>query len=384
MMSDGLLSQEEIDSLLNGEPTESEEKMTNSSEELLTDVEQDALGEIGNISFGNSATALSSLLNQKVDITTPTVSIIQKENLEKEFPKPYVAVVVDYTTGFSGSNLLVINRRDASIIADLMLGGTGENVSEEINELQLSAVQEAMNQMMGSAATSMSTIFDKRVEISPPIIDLLNIPEKEGIDKIPEDDPIVKIGFKLIVGDLINSTIMQLLPIRFAKMMVSNLMSDSTDHSKQKAPQVEAKMEENDPLIEQPYSSELIEQTVEDRIPPARKKSEPKVKKSVQPAIFQDFQESVQKVDEPRNLQMLFDIPLQVTVELGRTKKIVKDILDLSPGSIIELDKLAGEPVDILVNNRLIAKGEVVVIEENFGVRVTEILSKSERMKRMK
>ncbi|WAA13594.1 flagellar motor switch phosphatase FliY [Fervidibacillus halotolerans] len=382
MKSDGLLSQEEIDALLNGDTTESNEKMSHSSDKLLTEVEQDALGEIGNISFGNSATALSTLLNQKVEITTPSVSIIRKENLEREFPHPYVAVVVNYTAGFGGSNLLVINQRDASIIADLMLGGSGEDVSEEINELQMSAIQEAMNQMMGSAATSMSTIFDKRVEISPPIIDILNIPEKEGIDKIPEDDPIVKIGFKLTVGNLINSTIMQLLPIRFAKSMVTHLINKPEPKEEHRDRQFES-MDHDGLEIEEQYLEESNQSMKTSSS--LTKKEKPKEKKKIQPAVFQDFQEVIKEEgSEPRNLQMLFDIPLQVTVELGRTKKVVKDILDLSPGSIIELDKLAGEPVDILVNNRLIAKGEVVVIEENFGVRVTEILSKSERMKRMK
>lgn len=166
-----------------------------------------------------------------MEITTPHVSVIRKNQLVEEFPKPYVAIAVDYTTGFLGSNVLVINQYDASVIADLMLGGTGRDVDSEIGELQLSAVQEAMNQMMGSAATSMSTIFHKRVEISPPIVDLLNIPEGKGTDSLPTDDYLVKVSFRLIVGDLINSSIMQLLPLPFAKSLVSDLMHSSAEEA---------------------------------------------------------------------------------------------------------------------------------------------------------
>lgn len=411
MMNDGMLSQEEIDALLNGtndnldveQPTESD-----SIEDLLSPMEKDALGEIGNISFGSSATALSTLLNQKVDITTPHVSVILKEQLEEEFPKPYVAIAVDYTTGFLGSNVLVINQYDASVIADLMLGGTGRDVSIEIGELQLSAVQEAMNQMMGSAATSMSTIFQKRVEISPPIVDLLNIPEGKGIDSLPTDDYLVKISFRLIVGDLINSNIMQLLPISFAKSLVSDLLNPSEEEPVLVNSDSDI-VEMNEEIANHSYSSsqQYDQQRVtsnsndinygQDVTLFAAQQNESSYQKTgsersmqyqqtkpVQPAVFSDFTPVGTTHEEQRNLQMLFDIPLQVTVELGRTTKVVKDILELSSGSIIELDKLAGEPVDILVNGKLIAKGEVVVIEENFGVRISDIISKSDRIKNMK
>jgi len=150
MMSRDMLSQDEIDALLRGEDigqTEIEKELV--VEDYLSAMEQDALGEIGNISFGSSATALSTLLNQKVDITTPTVGVVMQNRLPEEFPHPYVAIRVNYTEGFSGMNLLVIKQSDASIIADLMLGGDGLNPSESMGEIQMSAVQEAMNQMMG-------------------------------------------------------------------------------------------------------------------------------------------------------------------------------------------------------------------------------------------
>lgn len=399
-MNDGMLSQEEIDALLNGSyEDENDIKNGDLEEEILNTFEKDALGEIGNISFGSSATALSTLLNQKVEITTPKVSIIRKEQLEDEFPRPYVAVAVDYTAGFSGQNLLVIKQTDASVIADLMLGGTGENVSDVINELQLSAVQEAMNQMMGNAATSMSTVFQKRVDISPPTLDLLNIPEGQGTDQLPDDDYIVKVSFSLKIGELINSSIMQLFSIPFAKQLVNDLINstkneatttvvENQDHrvdlfdegNSMKNINHFEQMEDNLNGMQEYYlQAQQSHDGLQGRTSPNKQKV-----KNVQPAKFAEFDTLTSISETPRNLNMLFDIPLQVTVELGRTSKEVKDILELSPGSIIELDKLAGEPVDILINHKLIAKGEVVVIDENFGVRITDILSQKERIKNMK
>jgi flagellar motor switch protein FliN/FliY len=403
MMNDGMLSQEEIDALLNGtkDTEENTQAPLTNEAEILSLVEKDALGEIGNISFGSSATALSTLLNQKVEITTPHVSVIRKNQLIEEFPKPYVAIAVDYTTGFLGSNVLVINQYDASVIADLMLGGTGRDVDSEIGELQLSAVQEAMNQMMGSAATSMSTIFHKRVEISPPIVDLLNIPEGKGTDSLPKDDFLVKVSFRLIVGDLINSSIMQLLPLPFAKSLVSDLMHASTEEASATAiadvvTDLDQKEEISQQVPDSVYGNTAGETPSHSYQEESHLHRDPVTyghtghletderKKHVKPAVFSDFSPVHTTEEEHRNLQMLFDIPLHVTVELGRTTKVVKEILELSSGSIIELDKLAGEPVDILVNGKLIAKGEVVVIEENFGVRITDIISQSDRIKNMK
>ncbi|RXH51125.1 flagellar motor switch phosphatase FliY, partial [Kurthia gibsonii] len=239
-MSDEMLSQEEIEALLRGESLDKksdedvEDPLNSDSEEYkiedyLDDMSRDALGEIGNISFGSSATALSSLLGQKVDITTPSLSMINRNKLEEEFPHPYVAVQVEYTTGLMGMNLLVIKQSDASIIADLMLGGDGLNPAEELNEIHLSAVQEAMNQMMGSAATSMSTIFNKKVDISPPSIDLMNFSNNEGTENIPDDDLLVKVSFRLKIGTLIDSNIMQLLPLNFSQNLVKSLMNPDAE-----------------------------------------------------------------------------------------------------------------------------------------------------------
>lgn len=407
-MSDEMLSQEEIEALLRGETLEDKNSGTEASsidetndirvEDYLDSFAQDALGEVGNISFGSSATALSALLGQKVDITTPSISMINRNKLEEEFPHPYVAVQVEYTIGLTGMNLLVIKQSDAAIIADLMLGGDGLNPKPDLGEIQLSAVQEAMNQMMGSAATSMSTVFNKKVDISPPTIDLMNISQNEGRENIPEDDLLVKVSFRLRIGNLIDSNLMQLLPLKFSQNIVKSLLGETESIEEPvaatitpEAPPIAAPPVQQQapvmpppaqPVYQQPEATmqQPVYQEPQQFAQPAR----PAQPVNVQQAQFASFDSNVISQSEARNLNMLLDIPLQVTVELGRTKRSVKEILELSSGSIIELDKLAGEPVDILVNSRLIAKGEVVVIDENFGVRITDVLSQAERLNNLR
>lgn len=407
MMSDDMLSQDEIDALLKGSAFDEDATSTSTEagnppvEDYFSEMEKDALGEIGNISFGSSATALSTLLNQKVEITTPGVGVVLRNNLAEEFPNPYVAIEVKYTIGFSGSNLLVIKQSDAAIIADLMLGGDGTNPTQLMDEIQLSAVQEAMNQMMGSAATSMSTVFNKKVDISPPSLDLLNLMEGKGAEKIPSDDVLVKVSFRLKIGDLIDSNLMQLFPVNFARQLVDDLLNPHID-TPEPSPSLSEPTVPAAPPAQVSYQEPPRQETV--RMPEAPQHytmppvqppafqqqaapqhiNQPSYPVDIQPAAFSSFDSAAVPETETRNLNMLLDIPLQVTVELGRTKRTVKDILELSSGSIIELDKLAGEPVDILLNNKLIAKGEVVVIEENFGVRVTDIVSQQDRINKLR
>ncbi|MGO4899418.1 flagellar motor switch phosphatase FliY [Bacillus sp. GM2] len=394
MENNNRLSQDEIDALLKGGDDTAQEQ----PESGLSLMEQDTIGEIGNISFGSSATALSTLLNQKVEITTPTVSVIEKSHLNDEFPHPYVSIGVSYTEGFSGNNLLVIKQEDAAIIADLMMGGDGTNADPSLGEIHLSAVQEAMNQMMGSAATSMSTVFSKKIDISPPEVDLLDVNEGEGTEQIPKEDPLVKVSFRLKVGELIDSHIMQLYPLTFAKDLIDELTNQDggeepvqTEEAKQPPVQEKpapspspapAQTQRQEPA---PSPSPAPAQTQRQE-PAPKRQGTAKVSEPVQvaPAEFQSFAPQTDAQPHLQNLDMLMDIPLSVTVELGRTNRSVKEVLELSTGSIIELDKLAGEPVDILVNQRVVAKGEVVVIDENFGVRVTDILSQAERISKLR
>ncbi|MEC1260877.1 flagellar motor switch phosphatase FliY [Bacillus swezeyi] len=376
MENNNRLSQDEIDALLKGGDDNNGEQ----PESGLSPMEQDTIGEIGNISFGSSATALSTLLNQKVEITTPTVTVVERSQLNEEFPHPYVSIGVSYTEGFSGNNLLVIKQDDAAIIADLMMGGDGTNADPSLGEIHLSAVQEAMNQMMGSAATSMSTVFSKKIDISPPEVDLLDVKEGEGTDHIPEEDPLVKVSFRLKVGKLIDSHIMQLYPLTFAKDLIDELTNQDSGEQP-------VQTEEAPPVQEKAAASAAPTPTPSPKKEPAPKRQgTTKVSEPVQvtPAEFASFDSQAEAQPHLNNLDMLMDIPLSVTVELGRTNRSVKEVLELSSGSIIELDKLAGEPVDILVNQRVVAKGEVVVIDENFGVRVTDILSQAERINKLR
>ncbi|SFF70606.1 flagellar motor switch protein FliN/FliY [Halobacillus alkaliphilus] len=393
-MSDDMLSQDEIDALLNGSTGEDLNRSSSdqSSAEELSTLEEDALGEIGNISFGSSATALSSLLNQKVQITTPKITMVKRNRLPDEFPKPYVAVGVTYTDGFSGENVLVINTKDAAIIADLMLGGDGRSPDDQLNEISLSAVQEAMNQMMGSAATSMSTIFNKKVDISPPTIDVLNLEEDRGTDQIPNDETLVKVSFQLKVGTLIDSSIMQLLPVDFARELVDQLMNPEDKDPSRKSTERPSNFREKDQpsqaaITTTDFHKSKSTSTPQDEVEPqyvGGPVGQNVNEANIQTAQFQNFESVQLNNSEQRNLDMLMDIPLKVTVELGRTKRTIKEILEISAGSVVELDKLAGEPVDILVNEKLMAKGEVVVIDENFGVRVTDILSPKDRLSKLR
>jgi len=402
-----MLSQAEIDALLNGGLMNTEEA-SEPEYDVLSSQEIDALGEIGNISMGTSATTLFTLLGHKVTITTPQVSVTTWKNLSKEYSTSHVAVKVEYTKGLIGSNLLILKDRDVKVITDLMMGGDGSQTEGDISDLHLSAISEAMNQMVGSSSTSMSAMFDKRIDISPPKAFVFS-PEKFITDiEFKDDDLVVRVAFKMVVGELIDSEIMQILPVPFAKDLVENLLKIDTgtgtfeipkEHlNKQTAVREEPVQEAHAPQPPQMNQQQFVQpqQPVYEQQPMFNQPFQPdygyaqaaawetgqphnRGPVNVQPAQFQSFDDS-KIVLEKRNISLIMDVPLQVTVELGRTKRLIKEILELGPGSIIELDKMAGEPVDIMVNGKAIAKGEVVVIDESFGVRITDIIHPSKRL----
>jgi flagellar motor switch protein FliN/FliY len=362
-MTEGFLSQEEIDALLKGDAASS------SPIPELSAIEQDALGEIGNISMGSAATTLSVLLGRRVSITTPRVSVSNLEEIKGQYPLPYLVIEVGYTHGILGTNVLAIREQDALIIADLMMGGDGLNPPTELNELYMSAVSEAMNQMMGGVATSMSTMFRKKIDISPPSVNLIDFAVASSItNAVATNDNIVRVAFRMEVEDLIDSEIMQILPIDVSKEMVDSLMNAVQPTA---APSVQAPKTLEAPRV-QPAKAQ---QQVAAAAAPKQQMVQPV---DVRPVQFAPLVQGVMPATDT-NIDLIMDVPLQVTVELGRTRKLIRDVLELAPGSVVELDKLAGEPVDILVNGKLIAKGEVVVIDENFGVRITDIISPLER-----
>ena len=382
-MSNGFLSQEEIDSLLNGSDDSSSNTGSNdNSVNLLSDIEKDLLGEIGNISMGSASTALYQIINQKVNITTPVVSITTLKEIKETFETPTVVLDVEYTSGIIGRNILIIKTEDAAVIANLMMGGDGIVENHELSEIEISAVQEAMNQMIGSAATSMATMFSREVNISPPISKIWNNNEEPLSSEIPEEEAIVRVSFRMTIGNLVDSNIMQILPVETAKKIVSIMIGkedENSDASKQNYSTVnnEISVESYNKSYEEVYevNQPVSEKTIIET---------PQPQVEVHKASFEPLVESKSSGVSNKNIDLILDVPLDISVVLGRTKKSIKDILNFSTGSLIELDKLAEEPVEVLVNGKTIALGEVVVVDENFGVRITNIVSNTERINSLK
>ncbi len=398
-MSDGILSQEEIDALLS---VDSANSTVNAAPTVtISDFEKDTIGEIGNISMGTAATTLSTLLRKKVAITTPNVSITTPAQFQSEYPLPYVVIRVKYTEGINGTNVLVVREEDASIIADLMMGGEGKPAVNTLDELSLSAVSEAMNQMMGSATTSLSSMFNKRIDIGPPQVNVIDL-GRQDLDLGSDYTEMVHIKFKMEIENLINSEIMQVLPIESVRNMIDILMGSTSDETAMNvladtapaAPPPPEPAPRPEPVYVQPSPPPQPAPVVNapQYAPPPQNWGDPYagmgsgVRKGeqfpVQSVQFSPLQTGMES-HIPQNIGLILDVPLDVSVELGKTRKTIKEVLDLTQGSIIQLDKLAGEPVDLMVNGKLIAKGEVVVIDENYGIRITTILSPIDRMNKL-
>lgn len=383
---DGALSQEEINALLDGGGDVGAPSAAPAAADgpgSLSSTEMDTIGEVANISMGTAATTLFSLVNRKVDISTPVVSEATWADIAGNYEKPCVFIRIGYTLGLDGSNILVLKERDVKVITDLMMGGDGTNTDGELSELHLSAISEAMNQMMGSAATSLSSMLNKMIDISPPVADLIDL--QETVDE-SEIEPFlagnfVKIAFKMQIGDLVDSEIMQLYPYSFAHEMCDSITknmqmdSESVGNEPEPAPSpapapAPSPAPAPAPAAAPPPQAAPMPQAA----PQPVDMSMYGAPVNIQPAQFQPFVTEMNPALQKENIDLIMDVPLEVTVELGRTSKSIQDILDFAPGTIIELNKLAGEPVDILVNGKYVAKGEVVVIEESFGVRLTEII----------
>lgn len=425
-----MLSQEEINALLNGidsddsssEAVSSEdEQVSVELEEVLTSMEIDIMGELSNISMGTAATTLSSLVNQKVDITTPKVGVSTWQDLVDQYDRPCVFIQISYKEGINGNNVFILKDTDVKIIADLMMGGDGTNMEGEIGELHLSAICEAMNQMMGSSSTSLSSMLGMKIDITPPTANLIDLNDDFALEDYSDflKGNFIKISFKMTVGDLVNSEIMQLYPVELCKTLCNRFgMGEDSSQSEtsttsepeqsaaatvQDMPAPNMSAMEQQPMagnmnygMPMQNASQAMMQGMPQGMPMQQGMPQsmmmqgmpmqqgmpqgmmmtgmPMQNINVQQAQFQTFSPDIVAVNQKENINLIMDVPLQVTVELGRTSKSIQDILEFSPGTIIELNKIAGEPVDVLVNNKYVAKGEVVVIEESFGVRVTEII----------
>ena len=407
---DGMLSQDEINALLSGmnsgsgDTSTAEADSASSSDDgfSLSATEKDAVGEISNISMGTAATTLSSLLNQKVNITTPSVSVSDWDDISTRYDRPCVMMQISYKEGIDGNNVLILKEDDVKIITDLMMGGSGKANDEPLSELHLSAIGEAMNQMMGSAATSMSSMFNRKIDISPPVANVIDA-YSESVDNLPAflNGSFVKVSFKMQIGDLIDSEIMQLYPIEFAKELIELFMPSggSAQPAPQPAPAAQSAPQPAPQSAPQPAPQPAPAQDMGAAqgmpyggaqgmpygYPPQGMPYPyppqgmpygypPQQDVNVSPAAFQPFSGNLSALTQKENIDLIMDVPLEVTVELGRTQKSIKDILEFAPGTIVELNKIAGEAIDVLVNGKYVAKGEVVVIEESFGVRITEII----------
>lgn len=440
---DGMLSQDEISALLNGmdlsdegtpEGIGSNEKVTEVpssesdggaeqvAENVMSDVEKDAIGEVANISMGSSATTLYSLVNRKVNITTPVVQPATWATLLGDYEKPCVFIQIKYTVGLDGTNILVLKEHDVKVITDLMMGGDGTNTDGELGELHLSAISEAMNQMMGSAATSLSTMLKSTIDISPPEASLLDLTQVKNGEEISPflGGTFVKISFRMQIDDLVDSTIMQLYPVEFAKKIVSTFIdnqgggddapaAEAPAAAPAPAPQPSAApqaggMDMNSQMGMMNPQMGMMPQGGQMDMSGMQMGMNPQMgmpmmgmpmmgmnpqmgmpmmgvapqaamqNVNVQPAQFQSFASDGRPIQGQENIGLIMDVPLEVTVELGRTTRSISEILNFAPGTIIELDRIAGEPIDVLVNGKFVARGEVVVIEESFSVRVTEII----------
>lgn len=347
-MSNEKLSQEEIDAMLNANTT------TENTSETITQDQTDIIGEVGNISMSQAATTLSSILSHRVMITTPRVSCLKFQQIIDESTTPKVVTTIEFKKGLLGSNLLMMDVDDAIIIADLMMDGDGDATGREFTDLELSAVGEAMNQMIGSASTAMATMLERTVDILPPDVEVWRDNDSVSYDKISGDTTVCKIAFKLTVDDLIESEIMQIFTLETVREIASAMLADN-------AGVVEDRM-------------------VEETALPASTTTE---KIGVQKPEFQELTDSGVQ-NNTRNLDLIMDVPLQFSVVLGENKKTIKDILALGTGSVVELDKMTDEPLQVYVNGKLIAEGEVVVINESFGIRITNILSQEQRIKNLR
>ena len=327
--------------------------------EALTPEEIDTLGEVGNICMGTVATTMYALLERRVEITTPRVAVMMFTDVFKRFPTPLVVVEVEYINGIKGSNLLLLEEMDAALITDILMGGDGV-VEEpvELTDLHISAINEIMNQLTGASATVLSQLVSHPVGISPPVSRRTTLEDTNAM-ALESDDLVIVITFDMEIEGLLNSQLVQVMPYDVGRELSQMLTASNALLSGSAVPPA-------------PDSSVLTQPSAPD-IEPAPLYA---LAFSEQPQATEplpQFSEPTFTSYSKESLNLIHDIPVQVSVELGRTKKEISEILDFDSGTVIVLDKAAGDPVEIYVNGKLVASGEVVVIDENYGVRITAL-----------
>ena len=404
-------------------------------ENIFSPIEIDAIGEIMNISLGSSATAASNMLDHRVDITTPRVSVVNAEDFSLGKIEPAVGVEIKYVCGLEGSNIMLLKRSDVKAIVDILLGTETPDEEFELNELSISAVCEVMNQMMGSSATALSDLLGRMVNISTP-----ESFELHDLDKVKEEHfpvthgPVVVVRFNLTIEDVLDSEFMNVMSVELAKELIAGFGLDASEPEPEPAPapapapagggaslsqeEIEKMMAGGVPAAPAPSAPAAAAPppgmpAAAPGVPPAgvpgmppageapaypgyppygqypypyppypmyppqpAPPPEPKVI-NAQPNRMRELSAETQLSQEQQeNLDLILSVSLEVAVEIGRTRRKIQDILSFSKGSLVVLDKLAGDQVDLLVNGQCVAKGDVVVIDDNFGIRITEILQK--------
>lgn len=434
----------------------------------------DAIGEIFNISLGSSATAVSNMLARRVDITTPTVSVVSAQDFTLGDLQPAIGVKIDYVAGLSGSNIMLLKRSDVRAIVDILMGTTTKDEDFQINELNMSAICEVMNQMMGAASTAMSDFLNRMVNISTPqAFEIGSL--HEFVDKyFPSNGMLVVVRFKFSIEDAVESEFMSALSMDLVRELLKGFGIEGEDVGMEigqepevvpaTQPAVAAEPEESNensgaPLSQeeiekllaqnmggdqaaestpepQPAAPAVVEQPVQPQaapqqtpsampqqpvaqaqpqqaavpqpmqqmspemqqqyaamgyqpygmqmpyppmyyMPPQQQQAapEPKTIKTSKPAMPK-FEERATSLNEEQegNLDLLMSVPVDVSVEIGRTRRRVKDILNYTKGSLVVLDRLAGDRADLYVNGKCIAKGDIVVVDDSFGLRIAEII----------
>ena len=402
----------------------------------ISELEKDALGEIMNISMGSAATAVSELLNAKVWITTPRVNVTKVNGMTRyDNLEPAVCVKIEYIKGLSGSNLMVLRQDDVQMILNQLMGQPLVVTPDfEFDELNISAVSEVMNQMMGASATALSDFLGITIDISTPTPYIMNQVNLSEVQDMDPDENIVEIYFDITIDGVIKSEFASIMSVKLAKYIATKMLGEATGSMEdfmdappvtaaQPAPApapapaptpAPAPMQQPEPMpqMQQPMPQMQMPQMQKPmpqmqmpqmqqpmpQMPPMGEQGQPygyppygyqqpypypgqqpyyqPQPMNVQTAQLHQFDAPDVQLsgDQKTNLQLLMGVPLEISVEIGTAKRKVKDILEFTQGTIIELERQAGAPVDIIVNGNLIAKGDIVVIDDNFAVRITEIM----------
>lgn len=370
------LSQEEINALLEGNLGEEHlsEVSSNKSNIMLTDIEKDILGEVGNISMGSASTALSDMIGKRVNITTPVISVTTLKKMRESFEVPNIALEIKYVAGISGKNILMMRVRDAAIVANIMMGGEGQVTSDVLSEIEESAVSEAMNQMMGSAATAMATMFSRKVDISPPKSEIWDSLTSKMSEDIEEEEEIVQVAFRLHIEGLLDSVIMQVLSGETVRqiasiMMGTEFLDKSVEDSSLEGIVLESKQDAVEKIKEQAIVKSEQEGKAEistSGYPLENLTPEHKMEK-VQYKQFDSFD------DVSRNTSSILDVPLNIQVDLGSVQRNIKDILSFKSGTLLQLNQMENQPVELQVNGKIIGYGEVVVVDGNFAINIIDV-----------